>query len=315
MSTLAMSTTSTAAQRRALGGAALVVLVCAMFAGMDTVIRLTGQSLPVLLTLLVRYIFQALAMALVVLPSRTLSVKSAHPRFQLLRGGLLLGCSALCFLGLKHMPVAEFSAISLLAPVLVVVLAALLLKERVTWLRWALVAGAWVGALIIIRPGSGVFGWAVVFPLAAVFFYAGFQLVSSRLAHAENPFTTQLWTGVIGVVLLAPLVLANLGVVWPAARDASAVQWAQMLLIGALGTFGHVLFLQAFRLAPASAVAPLTYSQLAWATLWGWLVFGQLPDAWSWLGMAVVVLCGATTAWLNVRGSKATAEAAKEPVE
>jgi drug/metabolite transporter (DMT)-like permease len=186
--------------------------------------------------------------------------------------------------------------------VLVVLLSSLLLKERVTRLRWALVVGAWAGALIVIRPGSGLFGWAVVYPLSAVLFYAAFQLISSRLAHAEHPLTTQFWTGAVGLFLLLPLLLINAPELLAVVRQASAAQWGLMLTVAALGTFGHLLFLQAFRLAPASTVAPLTYVQMAWAALLGWLIFGHVPDAWAWVGMGVVAACGAGTAWLSVRG-------------
>jgi drug/metabolite transporter (DMT)-like permease len=297
---------------RAAAGVALVLLVCGLFAGMDTTIRHAAATLPVLLLLFVRYLFQATLMGALIGANRRLSYRAAHPRFQWLRGVLLLGCSAMNFVGLKFMPVAEFTSIAMLAPVLVVLLAAMLLKERVTPLRWALVGGAWLGALVVIRPGSGLFGWAVVFPLLAVMFYAAFQLVSARLAHAEHPLTTQFWTGAVGTLLLAPLLLAQWADLWPVLAAAGAAQWALMLLIAALGTFGHLLFLQVFRLAPASTIAPLTYVQMAWAALLGWLVFGHLPDAWSWLGMAIVAGCGAATAWLNVRRAATRSE---EPIE
>lgn len=296
----------------ALAGVLLVLVVTALFAGMDTLIRLAGATLPVLLTLTVRYAFQALLMAAIVLVHPGLRVRSAHPRFQLLRGALLLGCSALNFVGLKYMPVAEFTSIALLSPVLVVAMAALLFKERVTPLRWLLVLGAWLGALVVMRPGSGVFGWAVLFPLAAVLFYTAFQLVSSRLAHADHPLTTQMWTGAVGLVLMAPLVLAHGAELLPVLRAAGAREWALMLAIAALGTFGHLLFLQAFRLAPASTVAPLTYLQMGWAALFGWLLFAHLPDRWSWVGMAIVGICGAASAWLNVRRAHPPPQ---EPIE
>lgn len=303
---------ATASGNRAAAGVALVLVVCGLFAGMDTAIRAASLALPVLLLLFVRYLFQATLMGGLIAFGSGLTFRSAHPRFQALRGALLLGCSAMNFIGLKYMPVAEFTSIALLAPVLVVLLAALLLKEPITPLRWALVVGAWCGALVVIRPGSGLFGWAVIFPLLAVLFYAAFQLVSSRLAHAEHPLTTQFWTGAAGTLLLLPVVLAQASTLWPAAAAASGAQWGLMLLIAALGTFGHLLFLQVFRLAPASTVAPLTYVQMGWAAFLGWLVFGHLPDAWSWLGMAIVAGCGAATAWLNVRGA---ATRSQEPIE
>lgn len=292
---------ATAAAPHALAGVLLMITVTALFAGMDTLIRLAGATLPVVLMLAVRYAFQAVLMAALIVRHPQARLASAHPRFQLLRGALLLGCSAFNFVGLKYVPVAEFTSIALLSPVLVVTLAAWIYKERVTPLRWALVVGAWVGALVVMRPGSGVLGWAVLYPLGAVLFYSAFQLVSSRLAHAEHPYTTQWWTGWVGLALLVPLLLANAGSVGPALAGAGWRAWALMLAISALGTFGHLLFLQAFRLAPASTIAPLTYVQMGWAALFGWLLFAQRPDTWGWVGMAIVGVCGAASAWLNVR--------------
>ena len=111
------------------------------------------------------------------------------------------------FLGLQFMPVPELTTINLLAPLLVTLLAAWLLHEHVSRLRWSLVAGGMVGALIVIRPGSGVFGLAVLLPLAGAFTYAAFQVLTSRLSALDPATTTHFWTGLVGTVLVTPLLL------------------------------------------------------------------------------------------------------------
>ena len=290
---------------RPLLGVALIVAMTLCFASLDTTVRHLGARLPVLLVLTVRYAFQALVMAVTLALHAPRRLRAAHPRFQVLRGALLLATSAMSFYGVQHMPVPEFTSINMLTPVLVTLLAAWLLRERVSRLRWALVAGAFAGALIVIRPGSGLFGWAVVFPLAGAVTYASFQLLTSRMAALEDPYTTHLWTGVVGTAILLPLIAASPIDVPAVLAAASGSQLALLLLAGALGTGGHLLLILALGLAPASVLMPFIYLQIGAAALLGWWLFGVLPDAWGWVGMAVIAGCGGTSAWLNVRAVRA----------
>jgi drug/metabolite transporter (DMT)-like permease len=284
-------------------GVALIVGMAACFAGMDTTIRALSGQLPVLLLMTARYLFQATLMAVWLASSRRHSLRSAHPRFQWLRGSLLLFTSAMSFYGLQHMPVPEFTAINMLTPVLVTLLAGWLLHEPIGGLRWLLVAGGFAGALIVIRPGSGLFGWAVLFPLAGACTYASFQVLTSRLATLESPYTTHFWTGLVGSLILLPLLLASPIDVLAVLAAATPPQWGLILLIGACGTFGHLMLILALGIAPTSTLMPFVFTQIGLAALLGWLVFNHLPDQWGWVGMAVITACGATSAWLNVRAA------------
>jgi len=298
-------------------GVALVLGMAACFAAMDTTTRLVGGVVPVLLLLTARYAFQAAVMAVWLAFSRTHHLRSAHPRFQWLRGALLLATSAMSFYGVQYMPVPEFTAINMLTPVLVTLLAAVLLKERVSALRWALVAGGFIGALVVMRPGSGLFGWAVLYPLLGACSYASFQVLTSRLSALESPYTTHFWTGAVGTAILLPVLglMAARGLDVPGALQA-APAWALglMVLIGVLGTTGHLLLILALGTAPAATLMPFTYAQIGAAALLGWLVFGQLPDFWAWVGMAIVSLCGAASAWLNYRSAAAATRRADAAV-
>jgi drug/metabolite transporter (DMT)-like permease len=283
-------------------GILLMVAAVSCFAAMDTGVRHIGGTVPVLMLLILRYLTQALLMAPALVLSG-LGFRSPRPRFQVLRGALLLACSAITFIGLRYMPVAEYTAIAMLTPVLVTLFSVLLFKEHISLLRWALVLGAFAGALIIIRPGSGIFGWAVVWPLAGSCAYAGFQLVTSRFAAREDPFITHFWTGAVGALAVLPfwpLGLVDVVGTW------QALPTGTLLLIGAiglLGTGGHLLLILAFGRAPASKLMPLLYLQIAVAVLLGWLVLDHVPDGWAWLGMAVIAACGAATAVLNMRAA------------
>jgi drug/metabolite transporter (DMT)-like permease len=294
-------------RQRPLLGVGLMLLMVAGFAAMDTGVRALAGVFPVVLMLWLRYAFQAAVMTLGLLLVPGAGFRAAHPRFQVLRGTLLLVTSALIFFGLQHMPVPELTSINMLAPLLVTLLAAWLLRERVSRLRWLLVCGGLIGALIVIRPGSGVFGWAVLFPLGGAFTYAAFQVLTSRMSALDNPYTTHFWTGLVGMLIVTPLLLWKAPQLLQAAQAASAAQWALIGVVAALGTAGHLLLILALGMAPTATLMPFVYAQIPIATGISWLVFGQWPDTIAWLGMAVIMACGATAAWLNLRARTAPA--------
>ena len=291
-------------RRHPLLGVALIVLMGVAFAVLDTSVRWLGATLPVLLILAWRYATQAVVMAVWLALDRRHAFRPQRLSFQLLRGALLLTTSTLSFVGLQHLPVAEFTAINMLTPVLVTLLAAWLLKEHVSTARWALVGLAFAGALIVIRPGSGLFGWAVLFPLACACTYACFQVLTSRRAGDEDPLTTHFWTGAVGSAIVLPVLLASPLDVVGLLGQASGREWAVLITAGLAGTLGHLLLILALGLAPASTLMPFMYTQIASATVAGWIVFSRLPDAVGWLGMAVIAMAGAVSAWLNLRAQR-----------
>ena len=290
-------------------GIAWVAAMSACFACGDTLVKYMGAFVPVLLLMWARYAFQAGAMALWLLRSPPGAFHAAHPRFQWMRGTLLLVSSSMSFFGLQLMPVAEFTALGMLTPVVVTMLAAWVLHESVSTLRWALVCGGFIGALIVIRPGSGIFGWAAVFPLLMALCYGGFQVLTSRLASLESPLTTHFYTGLVGVALLTPLVLWNGSAVLEALRTIPAQHVALILAIGACATLGHLCLIFAFGVAPMATLMPFIYIQIPCALATSWLVFRHVPDVWAWVGMAVIAASGAASAWLNVRHPQSVVEA------
>lgn len=294
-------------------GVALMVLATACFAAMDNASRYLGALMPVLLLLTARYVFQAVVMAAWIALDRRLSFRCEHPKFQTVRGLLLMITSAMSFYGLQHMPVAELTSIVMLTPVLVTLMAAVLLKEPVGALRWLLVLGAFAGALLVTRPGSGLFGWAVLFPLTGAVCYALFQVLTSRMAGLDPPMTTHFWTGFVGSAVLVPVLAASAVDVGGALAAAPPLHWAVMLLIGALGTFGHLLLINAFGKAPTATLMPFSFVQIPAAALIGWAVFARFPDRWALAGMVVITVCGAASAWLNVRASAARGNADRGP--
>jgi drug/metabolite transporter (DMT)-like permease len=283
-------------------GIALMLAALTCFAAMDTTVRFLGATVPVLVLLILRYLTQAVLMVPVLLVTGH-GFRSARPGFQLLRGLLLLACSAITFIGLRYMPVAEYTAIAMLTPVLVALFSVLLFKEKVSAVRWALIAGALAGALVVIRPGSGIFGWVVLWPLAGSCAYAAFQLLTSRYAALENAFVTHFWTGAVGALAVLPAWAAGFADV-PGTWQALPAQGQVLVaVVGLLGTVGHLLLILAFGRAPASRLTPFLYLQIAIAVLMGWAALGDVPDGWAWVGMAVIAACGAATAVLNMRAA------------
>jgi drug/metabolite transporter (DMT)-like permease len=294
---------SSAGKNQTLLGIAFVIGAASCFATMDTTIRYIGAYFSVSLVLWARYGLHAAIMTLWVALSNKRSFRSANPMFQIARGALLAFSSTMAFAALRRMPVAEFTAIVMLTPVIATLVAWLWLEESVSRLRWVLVVGGFVGALIVIRPGSGIVGWAALLPLAAAFSNAAFQIMTSRLAPHEDPFTTNFYTGLTGVTLATPLLLASAVDPIEALMSATHFQVGALVGVAVLGTTGHLLLILALGKAPASTLMPFQYAQLAVAALAGYLVFGLAPDGWSWVGMAVIGVCGAASAWLNVRAA------------
>ena len=284
-----------------LHGIGFAVLATACFATLDTTTRHVSAGLSVLVALWFRYAIQALITTVVVWPGRGRQVlHTQHPRFQLARGLLLFACSILAFLSLKYMPVGEFTAITLLAPLVITLLAAWMLKGRIRRLRWLLVLGGFMGTMIIIRPGSQHFDWTVLLPLMLVGTNAGFQLLTSTMAKTEDPITTHFYTGWIGTSLATVI----LPFVWE--KPGHWTVWLQLLLMGLLASIGHFLLILAYARAPAATLTPYMYTQIGFAVLGGWLVFSHLPDQWTFVGMGMVALCGALGAWLTVRENRIT---------
>jgi len=290
----------------ALAGIALAVAAVACFASLDTTTKYISASVPLLMALWFRYAFQAVATTAAVLPLRGMSVwRTLHPKFQVLRGVLLLTSSLFAFASLKYMPVGEFTAIVMISPLAITVLAATVLKEKVSALRWLLVAGGFIGTMVIIRPGGEAFTWASLLPLGLVGSNAWFQVLTSKLARTEDPITMHLYTGWVGTLLASialPFVWASLPVWW---------LWLCLCFMGLMATVGHFMLILAYQRAPAATLTPYLYLQIAFAMLGGWLVFSHVPDGWSLVGMVLIAVCGAAGAWLTVRESRIV----PEPVE
>jgi drug/metabolite transporter (DMT)-like permease len=277
-------------------GIGFAVLAMACFSVMDVTNKVLVSGMPLLMALWFRYCFQAVATTVAVLPRRGWSLfETRHLKLHMLRGILLLVCSVLAFISLQHMPVGEFTAIAMLTPLVVTLLARFVMHESVSPLRWLFVVGGMLGALLIVRPGSHMALDAAWLPLTMVVAYAAFQILTSHMARTENPVTMHFYTGWVGTLIASVMVLGW----WT--TDLSTQQWAMLVLIGITGTLGHYLLILAFAHAPASSITPFLYTGIAFATLAGWVVFSHVPDGTTVVGIMMIVCSGLAAGWLGSR--------------
>jgi drug/metabolite transporter (DMT)-like permease len=275
-----------------LKGALLCIGALALFACMDATTKYLVQGHAVPLIVGIRYFGNLLLMTLLLAPTHGRQlVRTQRTSLVLLRALCLAAASLLIALALQRMPVAETTAITFLAPILLVGVAGPLLGERTGWIGWIATLAGFAGVMIIVRPGSGLVASGVILVLCAVVANLGYQLLSRVLASTESTFALLFYTALTGTVLY------GLALPWFIEdRPPSLFEALLMLSLGVYGGLGHFMFTAAFRYAPASLLAPLNYLQLLWAGLLGWLVFGHVPDTVSLAGMAIVTASGVLVA-------------------
>ncbi|BDU54631.1 hypothetical protein LTEGF4_03120 [Limnohabitans sp. TEGF004] len=271
----------------------LVAVLC--FAALDTTSKRVTTEVPLLMAVWARYFFQALLTTGVVLPIKGLDVfKTKNPRQHITRGVLLVSVTGLAFASLQFMPVGEFTAIVMTVPLLVTLLATRMLGEHVSTQRVILVCAGFIGTLIIVRPGTQVFGWPLLIPLALVIVNSAFQLLTSKMARTEDAMTTQFYTTWVGTAMAS----VPLYWFWVPVTDTQVL--LELVFMGVSGCIGHFLLILAFERSPAGTLMPYMYAQIAFAMLGDWLVFGHVPDHGSLLGIALIALSGIAGGLLTV---------------
>ncbi|WP_066458411.1 DMT family transporter [Castellaniella caeni] len=239
-----------------------------------------------------RYLVHLLLALSVVVPARGWhAIRSARPGMQLARGISLLAVTMLFFMTLHYLPQAEATAMSFLAPLLMLVSAPWALGERAYLSRWVAAGIGFLGVLIIIRPGSSLDPVGVLYGLLTAGSMALLYIVSRKLA-GEDPYTTLIWSGGTGSVALLALLPLYAGDLLRVLSGLESWHWLVLAGTGFWGALGHFLQIQAYRHAPASMLAPFLYFQIISATVLGWLIWGQFPDAISWLSIFVICASG-----------------------
>ncbi len=216
-------------------------------------------------------------------------LRTKHPGLQISRGVLAAGSAGLFITAIKYVPIADAAAVSFVAPFLVTIMGALILGEAVGVRRWTAIGIGFLGTLLVIRPGLGVIHPAIALVLVAATMFALRQILSRRLGDTERTATTIAYTAIAAsVVLTLPVPF-----VW------QTPQWGLevglLLSMAVLAAIAECMVIKSLELAQAVVLAPVHYSLLIWATFYGWLVFNELPDGWTWLGSGIILATGIYT--------------------
>ena len=256
-----------------------------LFVSMDACAKYLTQSLHVLEVVWGRYFFHLLILMILLAPRLRSLMTTSHIRLQLSRSLLLLMTTACFFTGLGYIPMADASSIMLTSPIVVTALSMPILKEKVGLRRWASIMIGFIGALIIIRPGTGMMQPAALFPISAAILYGMFQISTRFLSHSEPVLTSLLYSALIGTIVTT----LALPFFW---QMPTSSEWLIMISMGLLGGAGQFTLIKSLTIAPAATVAPFNYTNLIWATLFGFIIFGDLPDRWTITGAVIIVASG-----------------------
>jgi len=275
---------------RPLRGIALMLAALAFFSCSDAASKLMTASLPAVEVAWLRFcVFTLLMLGVTVFSGGRSALRSRRPGLQALRALGVMGSSILFIMGLAFLPMAEATAISFVSPLMVTALSIPILGEVVGWRRWSAVAVGLLGVLIVVRPGTGAFDTAAIFPLLSAASWAVALVVTRKMSGADGPLVALTYAAIVGLLVTSAIVPFE----WvnPGWREIGLA-----LVTGGASTIAQWLVVLAFQKARASVLAPFSYSQLVWSGLLGFLVFGSVPDGWTLIGAAVIIASGLYTA-------------------
>ncbi len=209
-----------------------------------------------------------------------------NPALQIIRGLLLPSMTVLNFFALQYLQLAQTVSVLLAAPLLVAALAGPMLGEWAGPRRWIAIIFGFIGVLIVVRPGTAVFDWPTIFIIMSMIAYAFYFLLTRKLSPSETPESLIFYSCIFATVLLAPFAIgdAQMPVRWS--------DWIAFGLAGIAGMVGHMAIIRASTMADAAKIAPFAYSQIIWMTAFGFVLFGDLPDGWTVLGMIFIAGSG-----------------------
>ncbi|QHO74953.1 EamA family transporter [Bradyrhizobium sp. CCBAU 051011] len=271
-------------------GIALVLASTVFLGASDVTAKYLSATLPSIEIAWIRFLVFAMIMTPAMMPGSPLfAMQTGRPGLHLLRGLTILGSSLFFISGLRYLPIAEASATGFVAPLFVTALSIIFLSEKVGLRRWIATGVGLVGVIIILRPGTGAFHPAAFFPLVSALAWACTLIITRMMSGTERAITVMAYSSIVGLCILSALV----PFVWvtPTWHDI-----AFGVFIGIASTAGQWIVVLAFRYADASVLAPFSYTQLLWVSVLGFLIFGEVPDAYTITGAAFIVASGLYTA-------------------
>ncbi len=282
-----------------LKGIALMLAAMAILPGIDVLAKFLGQEgVPVMQIVWARLTFGAfLTLPFAARHTGWRGLMPDQPGIHTLRASLLIAATFFFFCALKYLPIADALAIFFVQPLVLTALSPLILKETVGPRRWAAVCVGFIGTLIIIRPGITAINPGSLFALGAGTSLALYFLLTRRISGRTEAIVTTFHTNALGCLLASVLVIF----VW---QTPTLSQWGQFLALAAIANVGHYFIVRAYDHAEASLLAPLAYTEMVTSTLMGLIFFGDFPDKWTFLGVAILIACAI---YISTRGEKTPA--------
>ncbi|PRY23737.1 EamA domain-containing membrane protein RarD [Aliiruegeria haliotis] len=268
---------------------------CALAPLGDAIAKILSGTIPLGQIVLIRFAFQAILLWPLVRRSGQ-PIRLTRRQFWLLLWRTLLHISGIwvMILALRHLPLADAIAIAYVMPFIMLLLGRFVLHEAVGARRLAACLVGFTGTMMVMQPSFLAVGWAATLPLGVAVIFALFMLVTRQIAREIDPVAMQAINGVMGTVLLFPLValaegsgLAEFDPVEPGMAEIGL-----LVALGLLGTLAHLLMTWSLRFAPASTLAPMQYLEIPFAALFGWLIFSEFPDGMAFIGIVVVMAAG-----------------------
>jgi drug/metabolite transporter (DMT)-like permease len=273
--------------RNRLTGIGLVSLTYLLFSLLDGSAKWLVGSMPVIMVVWLRFATHVVVAGAVLFPIKGLAlVKTSHWRWHLVRALMFMAMTGINFWALQYLQLTVTSSIFFSVPLIIALASASFLGEKLASGKWVAIITGFAGVLVIVRPWGAEFHPAMLASMVNALLYAIFMMMTRRLAAYDSPETIQYLPAVGAAIGLAPFAIAA----WE--MPDTWLEWTVACLMGVLGGLGHYLLALAHRYAPASVIAPFLYQQVIYMALFGYLVFGDVPSGWVWLGATVVIGSG-----------------------
>ena len=274
-------------------GILLMIITTIVFASQDGLSKYLATEYNVYMVVMIRYWFFA-AFVISMSSQRTGGIKrvakTKSPILQIFRSLILVAEMCITILAFTLLGLAETHAIFASYPLIIAMLSGPILGEYVGWRRWLAICVGFIGILIILNPGNGIFSPYALVPLAGAILFAIYGLLTRYVGQYDDSSTSFYWTGVVGSIAMTVIGLNF----WdPVSRS----DWSVMLLLSASGVVGHYLLIKCYEVAEASAIQPFAYLQLIWASMIGIIIFGEQITTNVLIGACIIVGAGLFTLW------------------
>ena len=274
-------------------GILLMIITTIVFASQDGLSKYLATEYNVYMVVMIRYWFFA-AFVISMSSRRTGGIKrvakTKSPLLQIFRSLILVAEMCITILAFTLLGLAETHAIFASYPLIIAMLSGPILGEYVGWRRWLAICVGFIGILIILNPGNGIFSPYALVPLAGAILFALYGLLTRYVGQYDNSSTSFFWTGVVGSIAMT---VVGLNFWDPVSKS----DWSIMLLLSASGVVGHYLLIKCYEVAEASAVQPFAYLQLIWASMIGIIIFGEQITTNVLIGACIIVGAGLFTLW------------------